>query len=174
MKENLDSFFDLRPHLSEYLAQRVSAMKDGYRHNMALLGPVGSGKSCLISTVLQKSPKEKIIKVYFSLQKEPAKAFLKRFIVSIIKAGLELEVDEPYELLIQGAKERIPKTYAAIQELETYIGGRLQVDAFVRALDLVPTLQQELNRPCVLVFDEFYILRAWVCRTPSMSLASAL
>ena len=39
------SSINLRPELALHLQQRVTAFRDGFRRNMALIGPPGSGKT---------------------------------------------------------------------------------------------------------------------------------
>ena len=145
---------DLRPSLSRYLHQRLTSFEQGFRHNLAVLGPAGSGKSLLLQQVLQSSP-AKVTKIYCALQRDSVREFLKRFIAAVLHAIVEAPFHAPLEDLMRRAKAVAPKTVAAIEQLERYAAGHLPAEGFVRALDVIPVLHEECGRPCILVLDEF-------------------
>jgi hypothetical protein len=151
------SIVDLRPRLTTYLQQRFSAFEDGFRHNLAVLGPLGSGKSVLLQQVLRASDR-RVLKIFCSLQRDSLREFLRRFTASVLRAALDAAPEVPFDALLQHAAAVAPKTTAAALQLERYATGHLQAEGFVHALDLIPLLHQELNRPCVLVLDEFLYL----------------
>ena len=62
------------------------------------------------------------------------------------------------DVLLEQADRRTPRTAAAIRALERYDHGRLPAEALAHALDVIPVLHEERQRPCVLVFDEFLAL----------------
>ena len=47
------SLSNLRPPLAHHLQQRFLAFSEGFRHNLALIGPAGSGKTSLIQALLK-------------------------------------------------------------------------------------------------------------------------
>jgi len=145
---------DLRPSLTSHLAQRLGALQDGFRHNLAVLGPVGSGKSTLLHEALQIS-NPNLIKISCTLQRDSAREFVKRFATAVLRACLEAPSEAPLEVLLEQSAAVVPKTTAAIHQLERYTMGHVQTEAFTHALDLIPVVHEELKRPCVLVLDEF-------------------
>jgi hypothetical protein len=167
---------NLRPELAQRLRQRLDAFAEGFRHNLALLGPLGSGKTFQLQQLITpKSPA--LLIVYCPLFRESARSFLRRFLCAIVQAAEPLEdaaaagqvlrvlggaSDAPaefsLELLLQRAEPRLPKTAAAIRNIEPLLGRRLYGEAFSRALDTIPVLVQECGRPCVLMLDEFLFL----------------
>ena len=145
---------DLRPTLTAYLHQKLLAFQDGFRHNLALLGPLGSGKTLLLHQVLQASD-ARLTKISCALQRDSVREFVRRFATAILHASVDAPPDVPFEALLQHAAAAMPRTTSAIAQLDRYATGHLQAEAFVHALDLIPLVHQELNRPCVLVLDEF-------------------
>ncbi len=144
---------DLRPSLTTYLHQRVAAFPEGFRHNLALVGPVGSGKSVLLQQVLHRTD-ARVTKIYCALQRGSVREFLRRFTTAVLHAIVDAPADTPLEPLLQQAAERAPNTVAAIQRLDRYATGHFPADGFVQALELIPILHEELRQPCVLVLDE--------------------
>ena len=166
---------NLRPQLAQHLRQRLDAFGEGFRHNLALLGPPGSGKTFQLQQLI--TPKSSALIVYCPLFRESARSFLRRFLCAIVQVAGPLEdaaaagrtADVPegparapaefsLELLLQRAEPRLPKTAAAIRNIEPLLGRRLYGEAFSRALDTIPVLVQECGRPCVLMLDEFLFL----------------
>lgn len=145
---------DLRPSLSGYLRQRLLAFQNGFRHNLALLGPWGSGKSTLMHQLLS-DPSLRLTVIACPLQRDSVPGFVRRFSASVLRGALRVSRDLPLESLLQRASSAAPKTAAAVQQLERYAGGHLQAEAFVHTLDVVSVLHEELKQPCVLVLDEF-------------------
>lgn len=148
---------DLRPSLMTYLHQRLLAFQDGFRHNLALLGPAGSGKTVLLQQVLRTST-ARVTKIYCPLHRDPMREFLRRVASAVLRAALDDSSEAGLEDLLRQAEAVVPKTTAAVQQLDRYMTGQFQAEAFVRALDLIPVLSQELKRPTVLVLDEFLYL----------------
>lgn len=144
----------LHPSLAAYLRQRLAAFQDGFRHNVAIVGPLGNGKSTLLQHALAGAPSG-VARISCVLQRDSVPGFVKRFATAVVRASLDTSEDLPWEALLQRAAPVAPNTVAAARALERYASGHLQAEAFVHALDLVPVLHQELQRPCVLVLDEF-------------------
>ena len=148
---------ELRPALSGYLHQRLIALQDGFRHNIAIVGPVGSGKTVLVQQLLATSAAQ-VVKLHCALQSDSMRAFLKRWTLAVLRAALDQPSASSVDVLLEQADRRVPRTAAAIRALDRYEHGRLPAEAFSHALDVVPILHQELQRPCVLVLDEFLAL----------------
>ena len=145
---------DLHPSLTTYLRQRLGAFQDGFRHNVAVVGPAGNGKSTLLQQALAGAPSG-VTRISCVLQRDSVPGFVKRFATATVRAALDTPEELSWETLLQRAAPVAPNTVAAARALERYASGHLQAEAFVHALDLIPILHQELQRPCVLVLDEF-------------------
>ena len=159
---------NLRPQLAGHLGARLEAFTEGFRHNLALLGPLGSGKTFQLQQLIA-TPFRHLLIVSCPLFRESPRSFLRRFLCAIVQAaegpGPARPADAPavpaefsLELLLQRAEPRLPKTVAAIRNIEPLLSRHLYGEAFIRVLDAIPVLVEERGRPCVLILDEFLFL----------------
>ncbi|MBI3331215.1 MAG: orc1/cdc6 family replication initiation protein [Candidatus Omnitrophica bacterium] len=131
---------NLRPELTDHLTQRLTAFGEGFRHNLALLGPPGSGKTFQLHQLLAHHPPGLSV-VYCPLYRESCRSFLQRLLGAILQAAPEL-----------------PQTAAAARQVEGLLARRLYGEAFARALDLIPVFMNERRKPTLLILDEFLFL----------------
>ena len=167
---------NLRPELTRHLFQRLQAFQEGFQHNLALIGPPGSGKTFQLQYLLGQHASE-LLFVYCPLYQESARSVLHRLLCAIVQAGLpapraagnfelEFRVHSQanqlvgLEALLEESAPSLPRTTAAIRGMEGLLGRRLYGEAFSRTLDVIPVLGEECRRPCVLVLDEFLFLEA--------------
>lgn len=153
---------NLRPALAQHLSQRLHAFREGFRRNLALIGPPGSGKTFQLQQLLGRH-QEELLLIYCPLYRESCRSFLQRFLSALIQSGLQVvepcSVESaPLDVLLERAQARLPKTVAAVGPIEGLLTRRLYGEAFTRALDVVPLLIRELEKPCVLILDEFLLL----------------
>ena len=52
---------NLRPELAHHLRQRLNAFGEGFRHNLALLGPPGSGKTFQLQELIRARPTNALV-----------------------------------------------------------------------------------------------------------------
>lgn len=157
---------NLRPELARHLDQRLGAFREGFRHNLALLGPPGSGKTYQLAELTSRHAHQDLLIISVSLYRESCRSFLQRFCAAILRAGLSagLPADQdptagmPLDQLLSAADAVLPKTAAAIRQADQLIARRLYGDAFTRTLDAIPVLKEESRRACVLILDEFLFL----------------
>ena len=147
---------NLRPTLAHHLRQRLQAFEEGFRHNLALIGPPGSGKTFQLQQLMAHHSKELLV-IYCPLYRESSRGFLSRFLTAILQAGLPSSGSSG-ESLLHSAHTYLPKTASAIRSIEWLVTKRLYGEAFTRALDTIPILVEERKHPCVLIFDEFLFL----------------
>ncbi len=154
---------NLRPELARHLRQRFQAFREGFRHNLALIGPPGSGKTFQLHQLLA-SPPQDVLLVYCPLYRESARSFLMRLLGAILHAGLKspaepspLQADRPetVDALLQRANQELPRTAEAARHVQGLLGRRNYGETLNRTLDLIPILIEERHHPCVLIFDEF-------------------
>jgi len=131
----------LRPELERHLRQRLDAFGEGFRQNLALIGPPGSGKTFQLQQLLSRPP-ERAILIYCPLYRESCQSFLTRLLGTVLQAGWA----------------SCPATAEALPSIEQLMTRRMYGEAFNRILDAIPTLAGQLQRPCVLILDEFLCL----------------
>ena len=154
---------NLRPELAGRLRHRLHAFSEGFRHNLAMIGPPGSGKTFQLNQILSHPPQHLLL-VYCALYQESCRSFLQRLASAIIQAGLPHECFssnqpvQPLETLLEQSESLLPNTVAALRSMEQALTKRLFAEAFTRALDAIPILMQERGRPVVLILDEFLSL----------------
>jgi hypothetical protein len=165
---------NLRPDLTHHLSQRLTAFGEGFRHNLALIGPPGSGKTFQLHQLLAHHPPGLTV-VYCPLYRESCRSFLHRFLCAILQAGLpadgttgglpppsqagaELQAGHPLDAVLSRAEPVLPKTASAVRQVESLLARRLYGEAFARALDTIPVLAEERRQPCLLILDEFLFL----------------
>ncbi|MBI4343170.1 MAG: ATP-binding protein [Candidatus Omnitrophica bacterium] len=153
---------NLRPELERHLQQRLNAFRDGFRHNLALIGPPGSGKTFQLHQLLGH-PEPHALVIYCALYRESCRSFLQRLLCAILQAGsgpTKPGTTSPQllEALLRHAEPHLPKTAAAIRAIDGLLARRLYGEAFNRALDTVPVLMEERQRPALLILDEFLFL----------------
>jgi hypothetical protein len=157
---------NLRPDIAERLRHRVDAFGEGFRHNLAVLGPLGSGKTFQLQQLTTPAPPGRLI-VYCPLFRESARSFLRRFLCAVLQAGWqngrsedsdEVSADFSLERLLEQTETGLPMTAAAVRHVEALMTRRLYGEAFGRALDTIPVLVEERNMPCMLILDEFLFL----------------
>ena len=160
---------NLRPELARHLAQRLQAFGEGFRQNLAIIGPPGSGKTFQLQQLLTQRPPT-VIMIYCALYRESCRSFLSRLLGSILQAGLPEEThlsslpettkqpQPPLEALLQRAESHIPRTAAAVRTIQPLLARRLYGEAFNRTLETIPTLLEERGTCCVLMLDEFLFL----------------
>lgn len=164
---------NLRPQLAQHLRARLHSFEEGFRHNLAIIGPPGSGKTFQLQQLLawaggaaRRSPEAPltVTPIYCPLYQESCRSFLSRLLSAIAKAGLPAErgsltaTNQPLETLLRQLEPCLPKTAAALRPIEGLVGRRLFGEAFNRTLDAIPVLGQERAQSCVLILDEFLFL----------------
>lgn len=169
---------NLRPELFRHLRQRLEAFREGFRHNLAIIGPPGSGKTFQLQQLLAPHPLNPLI-IYCPLYRESCRSFLQRLQFAILQtvesdalspaaamptclpagtAGRQATGHQPLEELLQRLEPQLPRTVAAIRPIEELVTRRLFGEAFNRTLDVIPVLTQERGRPCAVILDEFLFL----------------
>lgn len=154
---------NLRPELSRHLTQRLLAFREGFRQNLSIIGPPGSGKTFQFQHFLERHQQDLPV-IYCPLYRESCRSFLQRFAVSILQAGLtfrKITSDSsarPLPELLAQARGCLPKTVAALEPLENLLSRRLYAEAFNRTLDAVAVLFAECESMGVLILDEFLLL----------------
>lgn len=148
---------DLRPALTRHLQERVNAFREGFRHNLALVGQPGSGKTFQLKRLAENQPSD-IVVVYCAVYRESCTSFLKRLTTSILQAGLNAPSGESLDALILRAEGITPNVAESVRHLKNLWLRRTDGEAFVRTLDLIPMLITDRGRRAMLILDEFLYL----------------
>ena len=153
---------NLRPQLASHLQQRLQAFGEGFRHNLALIGPPGSGKTFQLQQLLARPP-SKMFLLYCPLYRESCRSFLQRLLSTLLQVGeaspgLAGSTIQPLEAHLQRIETHCPKTAAAVRPIEGLLARRFYGEAFSRALDTIPILIEERRQPCAFILDEFLFL----------------
>ncbi len=78
---------NLRPETAQHLAQRLRAFSEGFRQNLAMLGPPGSGKTHQLQQLLIQPPANLFIR-YCPLYRDSSRSFLQRFLCAILRSAV--------------------------------------------------------------------------------------
>jgi Archaeal ATPase. len=152
-----EKFFG-REEVLGLLNKRTLALKDGYRQNIALTGQSLSGKTSILHHFLYSIKEEDFITIYIEVIKEPFKSFSNRFIATLLYNALTktgVAVGFELENLLDKAQELLPKTYSAINGINSSVDKGDFDEAYFNLLSLTSILKEEINRSCVVILDEF-------------------
>ncbi|MDD3905091.1 MAG: AAA family ATPase [Candidatus Omnitrophica bacterium] len=171
-----DKFFGRREVL-ELLNKRVSALKDGYRQNVALTGQSLSGKSSIILHFLHTVNTEGFIPVYIEVVREPFRAFANKLIATVLynalkKKGEAVEAEMP--LLLELAQKSLPKTFQITKQINAAIDRNDLDEAYVGLLGLTSVLKEETGFSCVVILDEFDNLEHLGIKNPFLSFGKVI
>ena len=155
-----DKFFDRTSYL-QILQKRVSALKDGYRQNIAITGEENVGKTGIIFKFLDKFYDNRIIVVYLEVRLETLEYFSRRFIGVLLynflsNSGITLKED--LNFLIERSEKYIPKTTAKIREILAALRKRKKNNILSEVFNLTEIIHQETGKSAVLILDEFHNL----------------
>lgn len=155
-----DNFFDRRNYL-DILNKRITDLKDGYRQNIAIVGDELVGKTSTIFKFLDNFYDNRTIIIYLEIRPEPISSFAKRFIGVLlynflVNSGEPLQ--ENIDFLVYKSEKYIPKTIEKIKNILAALERRKKNNIFIELLSLFEIINQETNKFCVAIFDEFHNL----------------
>ncbi|MBI4974443.1 MAG: hypothetical protein HZC19_01300 [Candidatus Omnitrophica bacterium] len=171
-----EKFFG-RPEVIELLNKRVSALRDGYRQNIALTGPSLAGKSSILHHFLYTLKESDCVTVYVEVLKEPFKAFSDKFIATLLyssltKIGERPEIDMNELLAISSSV--IPKTHLSIKHINSCIEKSEYDEAYSGLLGLTSILKNEANMSCIVILDEFDNLEYLGIKNPFLNFGKVI
>lgn len=155
-----DSFFDRKVYL-DILEQRITALKDGYRQNIAFIGDELVGKTSLIFKFLNSFYNSHFIFIYLETRPESLASFSKRFIGVLLYNFLtpsEISLKEDLDFLVNKASNYIPKTVEKIKSILSQLQKNKKENIFAELLSLPEIINSETGKFCVVIFDEFHNL----------------
>ena len=171
-----EKFFG-RADVLELLNRRASALKEGYRQNVALTGQSLVGKSSIILHFLHTIREEAFIPIYVEVIKEPFRAFANKFIATMLYNALsKMGQDAGIEMgsLLAKAQEALPKTHLAIKQVNSNLERGAFEDAYANLLGLTSVLKDELGAPCIVILDEFDNLEHLGVKNPFLNFGKVI
>lgn len=157
-----EGFFDRKLYL-DILEKRISALKDGYRQNIAIIGDEFVGKTSIIFKFLNKFYDTRTITVYLEIRPEPLDSFVKRFVGVLLYNFLSasgIPLKEDIDFLINKSRKFAPKTAEKVRMILNATAKRKQNSSFQELLSLCDMINQETGKFCVVIFDEFHNLES--------------
>ncbi|KJJ83212.1 ATPase domain protein, prokaryote domain protein [Candidatus Omnitrophus magneticus] len=159
------------------LHKRMNAMKGGYRQNLALAGPMLSGKSSILRHFLKSVNEPDFITLYVELSGESFDIFCMRFITTLLyqyfrstgeKIFNEHHSREQYTfgVLREYCAEKIPKTVRAVDTAVKHIEHKKYDFAYEIILDIPAILKSETGKNTIVIFDEFHNLANFKLKKP--------
>lgn len=166
-----------RAEVLEHLTRRASALKEGYRQNIAITGSSLSGKTSLIQHFLQSVRDEGFVPIYVEVRREPFRIFANKFIATMLYNILSRTTEQPpleLDRLLEAASRHLPKTSAAIRQINSLIEKGDTEEAYSNLLVLTSVLKEESRSPCIVIFDEFDNLELLGIRNPFVSFGKVI
>lgn len=157
-----EKFFDRKLYL-DILKKRVTALKEGYRQNIAIVGDESVGKTSIIFNFLSKFHDTNTVTIYLEARPESQDSFAKRFIGILLynflsNSGIPLR--EELGFLIDKSERFAPNTCERIKTILNSLSKRKHNNIFQEILSLCDILNQETGKLCVVIFDEFHNLES--------------
>ena len=122
-----------REEVLEILNKRASALRDGYRQNIALTGQSLADKSSIIMRFLRDIGEDGFVPVYVEVIREPFRSFANKFIATMLFNALR-KSGEPggtgLEALLARAQDVLPGTSQAIRQVYSCIDRQDLEDAY--------------------------------------------
>jgi AAA+ ATPase superfamily predicted ATPase len=166
-----------REEVLELLGKRVSALKEGYRQNIAFTGQSLAGKTSILHHFLYTIKDEDFIAIYIEIVKEPFRAFSTRFIATLLynslkKIGIDTTTD--IATIFEKAQKALPRTIQAVARINLMVEKGDHDEAYSSMLGLTSVLKDEIKMPCIVILDEFDNLEHMGVRNPFLNFGKVI
>ena len=155
-----NNFFGREPVLS-LLDRRVTGLKEGYRQNVALLGPRYVGKTAILRKFLSDLDDEGLIGVYLDLEDRDLGCVVSQWTRGILYQYLKARdsvIPEDIMLLCAACRSEIPQTVEAVLKVHALLAEQKFKEVYQGLLTLPDIFHAESRKSCVLVLDEFHAM----------------
>jgi len=153
----------LRKEVISVLNKRLHDFKDGYRHNVAILGDEMLGKTTLLKHFLNEITDEKLTAVYVDVVPFEFPLFLKRFLNSLLYNFLKnaqlISTRETLDGLVKRSKEPLPLTSMLVEHFLSKLEKEKSEVLFGELFAIIETFSHEAKKSCVVILDEFQNLK---------------
>lgn len=163
-----DKFFGRNDVLAT-LEKRISALKSGYRQNIAITGHRLTGKSSILNHFLYTFKDDEILPIYLEVLPEPFKQFASKFIGTLLYNFLKYnqrEAKDDLVYLINACEKNLPETISCIKNILRQIQANESDNAYSELLNLTSLFKKEARMSCVVILDEFHNLSRIGIRDP--------
>lgn len=163
--------FFAREEMLATLLKSAGDIKEGYRHNIALIGKGLIGKTSLLLHFLGIiKDYEGLIPVYINLKGVDFAEFANNFITMLLYHTLKkikkLRRADDLDHLKNCARKLFPKTSDLIKRIKVFIEERSFDDAYSALWDLCTVLNSESGNFPVIVLDEFDLISNFPAKRP--------
>lgn len=150
-----------RKAVLDLLSRRMKDLKEGYRQNLALLGSRYIGKSTILQKFITDLDDPETVTIYLNLENRDFDYFLSKIIKSILynyarSKGLPLQDDS--KVLMEITRPFIPLTVDSIEKILLSVKAKKYTDAYKDLIALPELFNNETQKRCVVVLDEFHAL----------------
>ena len=156
-----EEFFGRRD-LIELLAKRATALKNGYRQNVAIIGHRELGKTSALRQFLHSFRDPDLTMIYVEIKFQSLDLFVDQFIRSLLfEVVSRVAPADPLgsmEGLIASAEAVTPRTAERCREIKALLKSRKFEEAYTKLFELTSVLKSETGRCSVVVLDEFHRL----------------
>ncbi len=151
------------------LHKRVTALKGGYRQNLALTGPMLAGKSSILRHFLKDLKDPDIIPLYIEMTGEDFNVFCTRFMATLLYNYMKTRGVKPegeFEDLVSVCREMVPDTIKCIDSIIKSISKKKYDDAYEKLLGLTSVFKVETGKSCIVILDEFQNMSGFQLKKP--------
>lgn len=151
------------------LQKRVTALKGGYRQNLALTGPMLAGKSSILRHFLNDIKDPDIIPLYIEMGEDDFLVFSRRFMATLLFRYLNsigMEATGDFEDLKSACSEIIPETMQCIDKINKSLKQKKNDIAYEGLLALTSVFKTETGKSCIVILDEFHNLSNFKLKKP--------
>jgi len=159
------------------ISKRVTALKGGYRQNLALTGPMLAGKSSILRHFLKNMKDPGIIPLYVDMTGEDFQVFCIKFMATLLYRHLRsieqmpgearkqaqrsvqadgvAKTETDFEDLKKACRETIPETVRCMDGICKDIRQKKENAAYEKLLTLTSEFKAETGKSCIVILDEF-------------------
>ncbi len=163
-----ENFFG-RQEIVDLLVKRASALKSGYRQNVAIIGHQQLGKTSVLRQFLHVFRDSETLPIYVEIKFQALDYFIDQFARALLfqyllghppagGTGVCAEPTDTLAVLSEKAQPLIPKTVVRITEIAALLRQRHAEEAYVRLFELTQVLKDETGMNSIVVLDEFHRL----------------
>lgn len=166
-----------RSHILALLAKRVSGLGEGYRQNIAIIGPELLGKSSILRHFLSTLNNPEIIPVYIEVDIEPFSYFAHKFMRVLLYHFLIKKtkvIGQDLKSLFETGQQFVPRTVRAMEKVDEHLKRGEFDQACELLLDLSAILREESGNFCLIILDEFHLLAKFTLKEPFSNLANKI
>ncbi|MGB2630558.1 MAG: ATP-binding protein [Candidatus Omnitrophota bacterium] len=151
------------------LQKRVTSIRGGYRQNVALTGPMLTGKSSILRHFLMNIKTPDVVPLYIEMSGEDFNAFCVRFMASLLFQYLkseELEAEGKFEALKRVCRKMIPVTVSHVDDICRLLKKNKDEETYEKLLELPFIFRNETGKSCIVILDEFHNLANFKLKKP--------